>query len=113
MAVAFGTTNDYILGAAAGQMMAVQLDSVVGDAVFTVCASNGSTRAAEQYRATFHPPDEGTISSRSVQARGKATYQTTFWVDEFRLASTNPPVEGQSRLRKSVIAALTPRRVSV
>jgi hypothetical protein len=80
-AVVLGTTNEYILGAAAGQTMVVQVDSVEDNAVFTVHAPDGTALTVEQQQATFQVPADGDYVVAVGSTRGNATYQISFWIE--------------------------------
>jgi hypothetical protein len=76
-AVVMGTTNRYLLGAAAGQTMSVEVSSVEGNAVVDVLAPDGSVLADEQTTAAVELPQDGDYVVEVGSTRGNATYTLT------------------------------------
>jgi hypothetical protein len=73
-AVVIGTTNRYVLAAAAGQSMSVEVSSVEGNAVVDVLAPDGSVLADEQTSAAVQLPVDGDYVVEVGSTRGNATY---------------------------------------
>ncbi len=73
-AVARGTTNIYLLEAAAGQSMSVSIGSAEGNAVFAVYAPDGALLFSERIDATLTLPFSGDYVIEVGTTRGSATF---------------------------------------
>lgn len=73
-AVARGTTNRYVLGAAAGQTMSVSLSSVEGNARFSIAAPDGLLIAVEEVATEVVLPADGDYVIEVGTDRGGAEY---------------------------------------
>lgn len=80
-AIVLGTTDRYLLRAAAGQTMVIHVDSDEDNAVFHVFAPDATPLVTEQQQATFVLPADGDYVVEVGATRGNATYQLSVWIE--------------------------------